>query len=55
MDALFRASSAARWRGCCTQVGALVPKVSAQFMKGDRVLDFFKIKRHTVVVFGSYT
>ncbi len=37
------------------QVGALVPKVSAQFMKGDRVLDFSKIKRHTVVVFGSYT
>jgi hypothetical protein len=24
-------------------------------MKGDRVLDFSKIKRHTVVVFGSYT
>jgi len=38
-----------------TQVGARAPKVSAQFMKGDRVLDFSKIKRHTVVVFGSYT
>jgi hypothetical protein len=37
------------------QVGALAPKVSAQFMTGDRVLDFSKIKRHTVVVFGSYT
>jgi hypothetical protein len=37
------------------QVGALAPKVSAQFVAGDRVLDFSKIKRHTVVVFGSYT
>ena len=37
------------------QVGALAPKVSAQFMAGDRVLDLSKIKRHTVVVFGSYT
>ena len=37
------------------QVGALAPKVSAQFMAGDRALDFSKIKRHTVVVFGSYT
>jgi Ca2+-binding EF-hand superfamily protein len=38
-----------------TQVGALAPKVSAKFSAGDRVLDFSKIKRHTVVVFGSYT
>jgi len=37
------------------QVGAHAPKVSAQFMEGDRALDFSKIKRHTVVVFGSYT
>ena len=41
--------------GSGAQVGALAPKVSAQFMAGDRVLDFSKIKRHTVVVFGSYT
>ena len=41
--------------GVGAQVGALAPKVSAQFMVGDRVLDFSKIKRHTVVVFGSYT
>lgn len=38
-----------------SQVGALAPKVSARFSAGDRVLDFSKIKRHTVVVFGSYT
>ena len=37
------------------QLGALAPKVSAKFSAGDRVLDFSKIKRHTVVVFGSYT
>ena len=37
------------------KVGALAPKVSAQFIAGDRVLDFSKIKRYTVVVFGSYT
>ena len=37
------------------QVGAIAPKVSAQFMAGERALDFSKIKRHTVVVFGSYT
>ena len=37
------------------KVGEPAPKVSAQFLKGDRVLDFSKIKRHTVVVFGSYT
>ena len=42
-------------RGGGAQVGALAPKVSAQFMAGDRVLDFSKIKRYTVVVFGSYT
>ena len=41
--------------GSGAQVGAIAPKVSAQFMAGDRVLDFSKIKRHTVVVFGSYT
>jgi hypothetical protein len=41
--------------GSGAQVGAIAPKVSAQFMVGDRVLDFSKIKRHTVVVFGSYT
>ncbi len=41
--------------GVGVQVGSLAPKVSAQFMAGDRVLDFSKIKRHTVVVFGSYT
>ena len=41
--------------GSGAQVGALAPKVSAQFMGGDRALDFSKIKRHTVVVFGSYT
>ncbi len=41
--------------GSGAQVGALAPKVSAQFMAGDRALDFSKIKRHTVVVFGSYT
>ena len=41
--------------GSGAQVGALAPKVSAQFVAGDRVLDFSKIKRHTVVVFGSYT
>ncbi len=37
------------------QVGTAAPKVSAKFMVGDRVLEFSKIKRHTVVVFGSYT
>ena len=37
------------------QVGAIAPKVSAQFMGGEHALDFSKIKRHTVVVFGSYT
>ena len=37
------------------QLGALAPKGSAKFSAGDRVLDFSKIKRHTVAVFGSYT
>lgn len=42
-------------RGGGAKVGEPAPKVTAQFLKGDRVLDFSKIKRHTVVVFGSYT
>ena len=37
------------------KVGATAPKVSAIFLKGAGVLDFSKIERHTVVVFGSYT
>ena len=37
------------------KAGTAAPKVSAQFMTQQGTLDFSKIKRHTVVVFGSYT
>ena len=37
------------------KVGVAVPAVKAEFMTQQGALDFSKIKRHTVVVFGSYT
>ena len=37
------------------KVGAAVPAVKAEFMTQKGTLEFSKIKRHTVVVFGSYT
>ncbi len=37
------------------KVGAPAPNVTAKRLKGEGAVDFSKIKRHTVVVFGSYT
>ena len=37
------------------KVGAMAPKVSAEFMTQKGSLDFSKIKHLSVVIFGSYT
>jgi hypothetical protein len=37
------------------EIGALAPKVSAEFMTQKGSLDFSKIKHLSVVIFGSYT
>jgi Ca2+-binding EF-hand superfamily protein len=37
------------------RVGMAAPKVKAEFLTQKGTVEFSKIKRHTVVVFGSYT
>ena len=55
-DAEMRAAMSGRaYNDTAPKVGAAVPKVSAKRAKGGDVVDLAKLRRTTVLVFGSWT